>query len=300
MLYKEGFRIQAIEDKTINKLEIQWLVARMDEVHPIASGNKLFKLKGFLHEFANSNASCIVTAGGAYSNHLSATAWMTKQQNIPCFGIVRGDYPKTGSPTLDQCKAWGMNLLYLPAHLFRILDIQLIKEYFPDLPDFFFIPAGGFHPIGLSGFSNVWKQLSLINPTHLTCSIGTGTTFAGLFEDCPHQTQLIGVPALKGLSDFEARWGFLKVKLPMKSPEIWNEAHWGGYAKKNAALIDFMNEFYNSYNIPTDFVYTAKHFHAVQQRILAGSFPPGSRIVSLHTGGLQGNASLPKQTLSFG
>lgn len=299
MLLNDRFRIQPIVDDAINSLNIEWYVARMDEVHPIVSGNKLFKLNGFMRAFGASRANSIVTAGGAFSNHLAATAWIAKQHNIPCYGIVRGEYPKTGSPTLEQCKAWDMQLLYLPAHTFRVLDEHLIKVCFPNLPHFFFIPSGGFHPMGTNGLSNIWQQLSTVKPTHLTCSIGTGTTFAGLFNDCPTETQLIGIPALKGLNDLEERWNYLQVNLPKKTPVIWNDAHWGGYAKKDASLIEFMNNFFDSHQIPTDFVYTAKHFHAVQKNILAGSFPSGSRILSLHTGGLQGNASLPKQTLIF-
>jgi 1-aminocyclopropane-1-carboxylate deaminase/D-cysteine desulfhydrase-like pyridoxal-dependent ACC family enzyme len=116
---------------------------------------------------------------------------------------------------------------------------------------------------------------------------------------CPTSTELIGIPALKGMMDFNERWNALNVNITNRTPTIWNDAHWGGYAKKNQELIAFMNLFFQQHRVPTDFVYTAKHFYAVLQKIHSGYFSPGSRILSLHTGGLQGNATLPANTLCF-
>jgi 1-aminocyclopropane-1-carboxylate deaminase/D-cysteine desulfhydrase-like pyridoxal-dependent ACC family enzyme len=299
MLTPATIRIQSIEDASLKKQDVQWWIARLDEVHPIVSGNKYFKLQGFIEAFQQRSGSCLVTAGGAFSNHLAATAWYAHQLQIPCYGIIRGDYPKTGSHTLDQCKAWNMQLLHVSAQTYRDLNEHSIRSMLPELSDFFFIPSGGFDPLGTIGIASLWPYFLSVNPTHLTCSIGTGTTFAGLFNGCPIGTELIGIPALKGLTDFDERWTALDVTIPHRTPTIWNDAHWGGYAKKDKNLIDFMNQFFQNHGVPTDFVYTAKHFHTVLQKIQSGYFSPGSRILSLHTGGLQGNASLPANTLCF-
>ncbi len=278
---------------------MRWSIARMDEVHPIVSGNKYFKLQGFIEAFQQKPVSCLVTAGGAFSNHLAATAWYAHQLQIPCYGIIRGDHPKTGSTTLDQCKDWNMQLIYVSAQTFQNLNNHSLRSILPELSDFFFIPAGGFDPMGTTGITSLWPQFQAVQPTHLTCSIGTGTTFAGLFNNCPSEIELIGIPALKGMTDFNERWNTLNVSIPHRTPAIWNDEHWGGYAKKDQALIDFMNLFFQKHRVPTDFVYTAKHFHAVLQKIQDGYFSPGSHILSLHTGGLQGNASLPRNTLCY-
>jgi len=293
-------KLQPIVDDFLNRSGIEWWIARLDEVHPVVSGNKLYKLLGFMEVFHKTDYDCIITSGGAFSNHLCATAYYAKTHQIPCYGIVRGDEPQSGSHSLESCKKWGMKLIHVGSDFYKSLEYNSAISLIPSgYKKCMYIPSGGYDQLGTVGIPTIWKDISTVSPTHITCSIGTGTTIAGLFSACPLQTQIIGIPALKGMNDFELRWNHLKVKFPALKPEIWNNEHWGGYARKNQSLIDFMNEFYIKYSIPTDFVYTAKHFHAVIEKIKSGYFAKGSKIVSLHTGGLQGNISLDKNALCF-
>jgi 1-aminocyclopropane-1-carboxylate deaminase len=293
-------KLQPIVDDFLNRSGIEWWIARLDDIHPVVSGNKLYKLSGFMEEFHKSHYDCIITSGGAYSNHLSATAFYAKQKHIPCFGIVRGDEPQSGSHTLESCKKWDMKLIHVSSDFFKSLEHKSAISLIPSgYKKSMYIPSGGYDQLGTVGIAPIWKDILTVSPTHITCSIGTGTTIAGLFHSCPSNTQIIGIPALKGMNDFEIRWRHLCVNLPALKLEIWDHEHWGGYARKNQTLIDFMNDFYIKYSIPTDFVYTAKHFHAVIEKIKSGHFATGSKIVSLHTGGLQGNFSLDKNALCF-
>jgi len=134
--------------------------------------------------------------------------------------------------------------------------------------------------------------------THVCLPVGTATTFAGLVDSNEIETKIMGFGVLKNFNDIEKRFAELKVG-PSKKYFFMGDYHFGGYAKKTYELITFMNKFYKAFSIPTDFVYTGKMMFGVLDLIKKNYFPAGSKILCIHTGGLQGNLSLPPGTLNF-
>jgi 1-aminocyclopropane-1-carboxylate deaminase len=137
------------------------------------------------------------------------------------------------------------------------------------------------------------------SPTHILMAMGTGTTMAGFMMANPDNVELIGVSVLKGMEDWDVRFQYLLKANFCKRPVIWDNYHCGGYAKYDTSLITMMNDLYNTHDIKTDFVYTGKMMMAVFQELKNGYFNPGSKIICVHTGGLQGNLSLSPDLLSF-
>ena len=272
-------------------------IVRLDKIHPIVSGNKLFKLHYFLQEAMVSSKPGILTFGGAYSNHLVATAFICKTNNLKSVGIVRGERPLILSHTLQNCIDYGMELQFISREEYNkkenddFLDNLSLKW-----KNYLIVPEGGYHPKGAAGAALITKFIAE-DTTHICTAIGTATTFAGLIEGIRKDQQIIGIPVLKGLKDINERIAYLtKSKHPF---QLFNEYHFGGYAKKTPELINFMNDIFSEYHLPTDFVYIAKMMFAIFDIIEKGYFKSGSKIICLHTGGLQGNYSLPKGMLLF-
>ncbi len=289
-----------LSNPMINENNITVSIARLDKIHPVVSGNKLFKLYYFLKEALLNKHKTILTFGGAYSNHLAATAYACKVSGIRCIGIVRGENTSRNNHTLIQCKSNGMELHFLSRIEYNNKDSKEIHESLKiKFGDFLLIPEGGYHPMGALGAALILQKLKHKNPTHICTPIGTATTAAGLILGSTADETIIGIPVLKSMIDIEKRISYLCNDENVKPLEIFEDYHFGGYAKKTNDLLFFMNEFYKQYKIPTDFVYTAKMMYAVVDKIKNGYFAAGSNIICLHTGGLQGNLSLPASTLVF-
>lgn len=270
-------------------------VLRIDKIHATVSGNKWFKLKYSLQQATNLHKTTIVTAGGAYSNHLVATAYACNSMQLKCIGIIRGEQPATLSATLQECAALGMHFHFTDRASYT--DSRKVFEQLNE-PNAYFIEEGGSNHCGVKGASEI-MQLAQQDYTHICCALGTGTMLAGLLQSAkPHQ-QIIGISALK-LSTGNSIEAFIDQSTNnKKNYTIYYDYHFGGYARKNTALIDFMNNFYTQTGIATDFVYTAKLFYAITDLAVKGHFPKGSKLLLIHSGGLQGNRSLPKSTLIF-
>jgi len=276
-------------------------VLRLDEVHPIISGNKLFKLHYFLEGLKMMpSATKIITFGGAYSNHLVATAYACKINNIECTGIVRGEAPRELSHTLQHCKEYGMQLHFTSRDDYSNKEEpDFIQQLQQQHGDCVIIPEGGYAVTGAKGASLITKWITG-DTTHICCAAGTATTAAGLLLNIqPHQ-QLLLFPVLKGMVDVQDRIDYLtEGNFNKKQLHIADGYHFGGYAKKTGELIQFMNTLYNEQQLPTDFVYTGKMMYGVMDLIQKDFFPAGSKLCCIHTGGLQGNLSLPAGTLTF-
>ena len=292
------FEIQHIFSDKIQSKGIELFIARLDKINPIVSGNKIFKLSHFVSNAITKKIKTIATKGGYYSNHLVATAYYTKVNNLNSIGIIRGEEPKILSPTLKDCIEYGMQLIYVKRNDYdnEILIQTLLQN---KLDNFEYIPEGGFHPNGAEGASIIMNQINKFNATHVIAAIGTATTIAGLNQNNGNDTEIIGIPVLKGLNDINERLNYLNTHSNSKYPKIFNNYHFGGYAKYDSTLINSMNEFYYMCQIPTDFVYTGKMIFGIFDLINSNYFKKGSKIIALHTGGLQGNQSLPPNTLVF-
>lgn len=266
-------------------------ILRLDKIHPVVSGNKLFKLHYFLSEALLEPHKTLVTFGGAYSNHLAATAFACNALQIPCKAFVRGEQPIKLSHTLNSCLEWGMLLEFISREEYALKAPQITAETIV-------IPEGGFHPLGAMGASLI---VDLIEPavTHICTATGTATTLAGLLLKASKTQQVVSIPVLKGFTDTAERLQFLTGKSRYENLVVLDDYHFNGYAKKTQSLLQFMNEVYDQFTIPTDFVYTAKMLYGIFDQVEKGFFKEGSNIVCLHTGGLQGNLSLPAGSLIF-
>lgn len=268
-----------ISDESLSEFDVELKLARFDLVHPYISGNKLYKLYFFLEDARKNGCDEIVTFGGAYSNHLIATSAACKESGLKCMGIVRGEESSTLSPVLKLCMEHGMQLKFISRQNYAEEKLNVGSK-----GNQYFIPEGGYHPIGAKGASLMLDAIATQSFTHLITAVGTATTLAGLLRS---DAKVIAVPVIKNMTDVPERLGYLLGKQP--SYTIWNEYHFNGYAKFTPQLLSFMDEFKSLHNIELDKVYTAKMMFGVIDKIKLGYFPKGSRILCLHTGGLTGN-----------
>lgn len=293
-------KTEALHDPLFAEKKIRVYMARLDLVHPVVSGNKLFKLHYFVEEAVKQGKKSIVTFGGAYSNHLVATAFYCRQLGLKSIGYVRGEQTTNLSHTVKQCIQYGMQTEFLPrAGYSGKDDPSFIKTLQQQWPDAMIIPEGGYHPLGAAGAAHIMDAVNILSATHVCTAVGTSTTLAGLIRGSSHEQAIIAIPVLKGLNDLSERLSYLLENKTYPAPVIFDQYHFGGYAKKTPALLHFMNTFYSQHAVPTDFVYTAKMMFAVYEQAQCGFFKEGSTIVCVHTGGLQGNDSLPEGSLVF-
>ena len=235
----------------------------------------------------------IITFGGPYSNHLTATAVACKTLDIPVTAILKGDkMPR--SATLDFCRSAGMQLELVSREFYRINS----QDQDFSRPGYITIPEGGYGHTGVKGATLMMNYINPLKPGFIICACGTATTVSGLVAGNANNAEIICVPAIRNMHDIAERINFLSGQSAASST-IWNEYDFGGYARYDQDLIDFMNRFYNETGIPTDFVYTAKMLFTLEKKLAEGYFQKGSNILAVHTGGLQGNNSLKEGTLIF-
>jgi 1-aminocyclopropane-1-carboxylate deaminase len=280
--------------------DVSITVVRLDKIHHEASGNKLFKLHYFVEACLQTSHKTMLTFGGAFSNHLVATAFLCKEKGIRCIGIVRGEEPKELSHTLQRCKELGMQLQFISRTAYKNTEVEeTIKNLQDEFGECTIVPEGGYSNEGAKGASLIMDILKNEMYSHICTCVGTATTLSGLLMNNENNAAIIAVPAIKNMTDIKQRIQQLTGNNYNDNLSIFGDYHFSGYAKYNTELIAFMNTFYTEYAIPTDFVYTAKMMFAIYDKIKNGYFPKGSNIACLHTGGLQGNASLPISTLIF-
>ncbi len=300
MLQNLQIETDYLKDDLFIQKGISLAILRIDKIHPIISGNKLFKLQYLLQQANQKPEQKVITFGGAYSNHLLATAFACQQNNLNCIGIVRGERPALFSHTLKDCLQFGMELHFISRQEYNKKEepdflVQLKEQWHAAI----IIPEGGYHPLGAKGAAAINNYIEA-DTTHIACATGTATTLAGLVAAAKPNQQVLAYPVLKGCTDTLARLAFLNKSLPQPQQlHIETAYHFGGYAKHTPTLIAFMNQLYQQHQLPTDFVYTAKMMYGVLDMIKNDFFKAGSNIVCVHTGGLQGNLSLQKGLLTF-
>ena len=290
--------IESIKEQFFSKKEINVDILRLDEVHPFISGNKIFKLKYYLERALANKIKTIVTFGGAYSNHLAATADACRKCGLKSIGIVRGEEPKSLSPTLQFCLQQDMQLIFADRQLYQNISKGEVDKFpgLEELKDFIIIPEGGYGSEGRHGAETITTFFDENSYTHICVSVGTATTLGGIVNNTSN-AKVLGFPALKGLNDIKERMLFLGTE--NTNWEIISSYNFGGYTKHDDKLIHFMSAFYHKHHIPLDFVYTGKMMYGVYDLINNNFFENGARILCIHTGGLQGNKSLPENTLPY-
>jgi len=277
--------VQQIQNKLFDDKGIKVFIKRDDLIHPIISGNKWRKLKYLLKEAQAQNKTHLVTFGGAYSNHLLATAAAAAKFGFKSTGFVRGE--EVDNNTLFLCRLHGMTLLFTDREGYR--DKQtLFNKYFAGDSEVFFIDEGGASSLAAKGCSELVDELPETYD-HIFCACGTGTTAAGIINGLTRRslsTQFNGVPVLKNGE-------FLKNDIDkfLTASAIYHlhtEYHFGGYGKTTGELISFVKQFVASTGILIEPVYTGKMFYALYDLAEKNHFKPGSRVLAVHSGGIWG------------
>lgn len=275
-------------------------VARLDQLHPFISGNKYFKLKYNLLQAFEEGKQGILTMGGAYSNHLAATAFACDEQGITSVGIVRGEVIEPLNPTLLFCGNHNMKLISVSREDYAS-NSEAVQKIVMQHPHLLFVPEGGNNELGMKGCKEILNHIPAADDfTHIICSIGTGTTFKGIASAANASQTVIGIPALKIRVGEREQFISQHTSVSSAAKQIVLFDFAGkGYARTDEYLLNFMNSFYTKTYIPTDIVYTGKLMQAVIALAGESYFSEDSKLLVIHSGGLQGNNSLPSGTLLF-
>ena len=225
-----------------------------------------------------------------------ALAFAAKEYNLKSIGYVRSNEDEPITPTLQEAIHYGMDLNFLGRNNFQVFKNELLQNN--QRNGTYFVDEGGYGTLGAQGAATILSNEKINSYSHIICAVGTGTMMAGLINAAkPHQL-VIGIPVLK--NEATIRDEITQLITIKKIPfTVLHDFHLGGYAKTNQAQFDFMNLLWQTEKIPTDIVYTSKLFMAVKSLINANYFSPTAKILIIHSGGLQGNRSLPAGTLLF-
>ena len=277
--------LQEIRDPFLEEKSLHVSVKREDLIHEKISGNKWRKLVYNLQYAKAQQFSTLVTFGGAFSNHIAATAAAGKEFGFKTIGVIRGEEYLPLNSTLHYASACGMEFRYVNRTAYREKSSKEFQEkYLSDIQDYYLIPEGGTNELAVQGCEEILADMELDFDV-VCCACGTGGTISGLINSLkPHQ-KAIGFPALKGA-------GFLTEEIDkyVRNSQ-WSlnlDYHFGGYAKVNENLIDFVNRFKVKHKIPLDPIYTGKMMFGLWDLIEKDYFRRGSTIIVVHTGGLQG------------
>lgn len=289
MLRYTPTRVQEIHDPILDKAEVRLLIKREDLNHPYVSGNKWWKLKYNLEEARRLNKQTILTFGGAYSNHIFATAAAAHELQFKSIGIIRGEETFPLNHTLAFAKGMGMQLHYVSRDQYRRKNqtefIDQLKQQFNDV---YLIPEGGTNELAVKGITEFSQTLGN-DFDYLCCSVGTGGTLAGVIKGISNK-KILGFSSLKG-GDF-LKSDVKQIVSATKSSEweIITDYHFGGYGKTTPALEEFTLDFERKNSVPLDPVYTAKMMAGIFDLASKSFFKKGSTLLALHSGGLQGKS----------
>ena len=274
---------------------------RLDTLHPIVSGNKFYKLRFYIAAAIENGVSKVASFGGPYSNHIVALAFTAKEAGLNSIGYIRTNADEPMTPSLEEAKAYGMELVYLGRTDFQSKKASILQTSTAK-SDTYFIDEGGYGTIGAKGAATILTENDTAHYNYIVCAVGTGTMLAGCINAASRNQKIIGIPILKNEGSIENEINALLLNHVDKNNQpytLLHQFHQGGYAKTNPKMIDFMNRLWDTEKIPTDIVYTSKLLFGVEQLIQENYFEKDASILVIHSGGLQGNRSLPSGTLKF-
>lgn len=297
---------QSKEEFLLEKNGVQVFLKRDDLIHQDISGNKWRKLKYHLEDFYRGDYQQILTFGGAFSNHLAATAALGKIADIPTYALVRGE-EAGDSPTLDFCLKQGMDWEAISRKDYALKeDPEFLESLHLLKPGLYIIPEGGKGAPALKGCAEIVDELTQ-NYDAIALAAGTGTTAAGIISH-PQSPKVLLYSALKGgsflraaiakyIHEYQFTYNLkpFPASLLVDKLDLRTDYHFGGFAKINTELVEFMNRIYTQYQLKLDPVYTAKLLFGLLKDIEEGRFVAGSRILVLHSGGLQGVAGMNRR-----
>lgn len=273
--------IVELDVSDISKNNVKLLLQREELNDVYCMGNKWWKLKYNLQEAIKLGKKQLVTFGGAYSNHILASAWACQKMGLQSVGIIRGDQHLPLNPTLKKAQSFGMNFRYITRDVYRNKEEI---DWYSLFPESYLLPEGGTNHLAVKGC----KEMLYFNDFDVVCvPVGTGGTMAGIVNGLSTHQQAIGFSSLKNgffLNETIGKYvGTSQIDWTIES-----DYHFGGYAKITFKLIEFMNTFKKRYAIQLDPVYTAKMMYGIFDMLKNGQFPSNSIILAIHTGGLQG------------
>lgn len=275
----------------IENTNITLYIKREDLLHPYISGNKYRKLKYNLAQAKREKKTTLLTFGGAFSNHILAVAAAGKEMGFQTVGVIRGEElcdKIAENPTLQKAQDFGMVFEFVSRAVYRDKNSVDFGNFLEEkFGDFYRLPEGGTNDWAVKGCEEILSQIDE-GFDYICCAVGTGGTISGIINCSKSSQQVLGFPALKG--------DFLKEDIckfvQNQNWELMTEYHFGGYAKVTSELVHFINDFYQKYQIPLDPIYTGKMAYGVFDLIQKEWFPEGSKILLIHTGGLQGIAGM--------
>ena len=273
-------------------------ILRLDLLHPQISGNKWFKLKNHLSHAFENGFTTILSFGGAWSNHIHALAAAGKHLGFPTVGVIRGERPERLSPTLQDAENWGMRLHFVSRKKYRekttsTFQQRLLAELSLEPSQVRVVPEGGSGSLGVKGCEDILTSgtVGLQSHDQVWLAAGTGATSAGVIRSAPANTWVQSVAVLKG-----AEWMQKDITMHLQGRQHNNWSvdtlsHCGGYAKSTPELLNFIECFYQETGVFLEPVYTGKMLFALHNKVLAGDMK-NTRVLAIHTGGLQGARSL--------
>ena len=282
---------QLVELPILQEKQVSLTIKREDLIHPLISGNKFRKLKYNLLEAKKNGFDTLLTFGGAFSNHIAATAYAGKESGLKTIGVIRGEelHDKwETNPTLKLAHENGMQFHFISRDAYRKKDSpEKIEELSKRFGKFYCLPEGGSNALAVKGCAEILNEAD--SQFEFICaSVGTGGTIAGISNAAISNQQVFGFSALRG--------DFLKEDIrKFTHKENWDlqtDYHFGGYAKVTRELIDFINEFKRATQIPLDSIYTGKLLFGILDMVNRDCFQPNSKILAIHTGGLQSIAGM--------
>ena len=277
----------------IENTTISLIIKREDLLHPIISGNKFRKLKYNLVQAKKENKKTLLTFGGAFSNHILAVAAAGREYGFKTIGIIRGEELKTkifDNPTLQKAQDLGMIFEFVSREMYTHKNNpEFIKQLEETFGDFYLLPEGGTNDLAVKGCEEILMENDL-KFDYICCSVGTGGTISGIINCSKNSQQVLGFPALKG--------DFLKEDIrnfvTNSNWKLISDYHFGGYGKVTKELVEFINDFYQRHKIPLDPIYTGKMMYGIMDLIEKNYFLENSKILVIHTGGLQGIQGINK------
>jgi len=281
--------LQQIREPFLTKKGISLYLKREDLIHPWISGNKWRKLKYNLLEAKNRGYEQLLTFGGSYSNHIYASAAAAHESGLESIGIIRGEETLPLNSTLQFAKDNGMKLHYISRSKYRDKkELWLIDNLRKQFGEFYLIPEGGSNALAVKGCAEIKTDINVPYDV-ISSPVGTGGTLAGLIASHDNKVCVLGFSALKGDGFLEQEVKELINDYPKKSQwSIDYRYHFGGYAKIKPELIAFMHSFHSTHQVVLDPIYTSKMMYGLYDMIRSDEFIPGTTIIALHTGGLQG------------
>lgn len=284
---------QKVNLPILEEKKVSLFIKREDKIHPLISGNKYRKLKYNIKKAKIAQYQTLLTFGGAFSNHILATASAAHENELKSVGIIRGEelaFKWKGNPTLSQAIALGMQLKFVSRSDYRNKhSVEFIEQLKAEYGHFYLLPEGGTNNLAIKGCEEILtKEDKRFN---VVCSsVGTGGTIAGIINSVSLGQKVIGFPALKG--DF-----LIEDICKFATNEEWNlqmDYHFGGYGKVSVELINFINDFKKETQIPLDPIYTGKMMFGIVDMVKKDKFERDAKLLAIHTGGLQGIVGMNK------